>query len=458
VKKDSYKRSFCLIISLAALLCLVSCSAILSGLPSPVERKSIAEGEKSLVILRLSADLEGKPMSSALNFWDGGFRLEAAEMDTGEVPKTIIPVAPSLQAGKEGWAYFILSPGNYYLYVIPPGHMQSPSSVTADGPGRYYRWVKREKIPIPAYWFSIPKGKPVIYLGSLSVSCKKGGVFGQLCEEPSEICISDETEAARVASGAYFDFSETVWTESLFDYGKSNAGNLMGQSATLGIFVPGVYRKIVPEWRKRALYQAIGWGAPMLALEGGYLPGGIATFYILYYVPPATLFGLIKGEYDVYNWEPCSRALLDELNKCDPAGTLKKALVDLLPLYDVSRVVEILYPDKAPPEGLTGNANFFLEANIMRIGLSECTKEGLFSIDSSIRFLLKDASGGKVLLDRTLLYAGKYSDKAYELWLSPASPCRKIEEYCGEGGINVLKLELQKAFESAINDFFRKDQ
>lgn len=441
--------------SLAVFFCLASCSAILTGLPDEGERKSIVEGGKSLVIMRLSASLSGKPMTSALRYWDGGFRIEVAAMDTGEIPRSIIPVSPSPQAGKEGWVYFILDPGNYYLYVIPPGSFQSTSSDAADVPGRYYRWGKREKIPIPAYWFNIPKGEPVIYLGSLSVSCEKGGLFGQLCQEPSEISISDESELARKMAREHFTISDSVWTEPLLNYGKADVRRLIGESDQLGVYVPGIDEIITPKWRTRALYQALGWGASMLAFEGGYPPGGVTTFYLLFYVPPATLFGILKGEMDTSNWKPCSRALWDELLKNDPSGILKRSLIELLPGHGISHVVEIADIDKTSPGGLSQNGlNFFLEARIMRIQLTECKKGGLFSIDTSIRFLLKDASGNKVLLDRTLLYAGDYSNKAYELRLSGSFQCRKMEEYCGEEGIRNLNLELKKAFESAINDFF----
>ncbi len=405
--------------------------------------------------MRLSASLNGKPMTSALSSWDGGFRLEVAAMDTGEIPRSIVPVSPSPQAGKEGWVYFILDPGNYYLYVIPPGSFQSTSSAAADRPGRYYRWVKREKIPIPAYWFRIPKGEPIIYLGSLSVSCKKGGLFGQLCEEPSEIHISDESELVRKVARSHFTISDTVWTEPLLDYGKANVRRLIGESDQLGIYVPGIHGIMTPKWRTRALTQALGWGAPVLAFEGGYPPGGVAGCYLLFYVPPATLFGIIKGEVDTGNWEPCSRSLLDELLKNDPSDILKRTLIELLPGHGISHVVEMTDIDKASPGALSQNGlNFFLEVRIMRIQLTECNNGSLFSIDTSIRFLLKDASGNKVLLDRTLLYSGNYSNKAYELRVSDSSQCRKMEEYCGEEGINNLKLELKKAFKSAINDFF----
>jgi hypothetical protein len=455
VKKHSYKRPLYFIFSLAALFCLVSCSAILSGLPSPGERKSIADGEKALVIIRLSADLSGKPMASALNYWDGGFRLEIAEMDTGEIPSSIIPVAPSPQAGKEGWAYFILKPGSYYLYVIPPGSFQSTSPDTAYHPGTYYRWVKKEKIPIPAYWFRIPKGKPAIYLGSLSVSCKKGGLFGQLCQEPSGIRITDESELARMMASTHFAVSETVCPEPLLDYGKADVHSLMGGVDRLGIYVPAVDEIITPKWRTRALYQALGWGASILAFEGGYPPGGVTAFYVLFYVPPATLFGLIKGESDVYHWEPCSRSLYEEVKKNEPSVILKKTLAELLPRYGIPHVVEITEIENASKGGLPANGlNLLLEARIMRMELAECKKGGLFSIDTSIRFILKDASDNKVLLDRTFLYAGNYSDKAYELWLPTHSACREIEEYCGEEGIKSLNLELHKAFKSAISELF----
>lgn len=451
----SKKGAFFILLPLVSLFCLTSCAIFFTRLPNADEQKAIMKGEKSLVIIRLTAIKEGKSMDLALELGSGGYGLEIGLMDTGEILQPVFLLSPLSQTRKEGWGYFMLKPGSYFLYVIPPGSSQSPAAVSRDNTGRWYRLVDRKKIPVPAYWFHIPEGKRAVYLGSLSVSCKKGGLFGQLCKESSEIGISDETELARRVVSTYFTTLGTVWTEPLLTYDKSNIIQLLDKSGKIGVLVSEINEMTTPEWRKRALGRTLGWGAPMLAFEGGYPPGAVTTFYLFFYVPPAVLVGTIKGAMDSSKWEPCCQALAGEIINNDPSSILRRILVEQLLRYEISNVVEIADIDSAVLNTSSQSGfNYLLYARIMRLQLTECSKKGLFSIDAAIHFQVRKTKNGDVLLDRTLLYAGNYSSRPYELRMSGSSPCRKMEEYCGEQGVAVLRSELENAVRLAVHDLF----
>ncbi len=140
-------------------------------------------------------------------------------MDEGDDPRYIdnsliwnIPaVSPSLESRKEGWMYLVLKPGTYYLSFFPPGSMEP-------------RKFDDESPQISAFRFYVPKGEPIMYVGSLSVSCKwSKGIFRNFIGRSSKIVVTDETESAKKIAQA-----------SLIKYGQMST-SLMQQSTPFTI-------------------------------------------------------------------------------------------------------------------------------------------------------------------------------------------------------------------------------
>lgn len=93
-----------------------------TGLPSPKNLELINSGKRSVVLLRIMCDIDGKPyevFQSGLTADDPiGFGLGSFE--TGGKPWFIVPKFFSDQTRKDGWMYLVLEPGLYYLAVQPP--------------------------------------------------------------------------------------------------------------------------------------------------------------------------------------------------------------------------------------------------------------------------------------------------------------------------------------------------
>ncbi len=184
------------VVLLSLVILLAGCASTGVRLPSVQDEEAIQLKEKAIVLLRLKVEKDGEPFNPFKRY--GGsrhsyFRLKLANMDEGESPKYIyftqiwnIPAAsPSLESKKEGWMYLVLKPGTYYLSFFPPGSKE-PSQSDDVSP------------QVSAFRFYVPKGESIMYVGSLSVSCKwSRGIIGNFIGESSKIVVTDETESAK---------------------------------------------------------------------------------------------------------------------------------------------------------------------------------------------------------------------------------------------------------------------
>ena len=114
-------RRFLYLVPLVILIFLLSGCAT-TGLPSPKNLELINSGKRSVVLLRITCDIDGNPykvFQSGLTADDPiGFGLGSFE--TGGKPWFIEPKFFSDQTRKDGWMYLVLEPGLYYLAVQPP--------------------------------------------------------------------------------------------------------------------------------------------------------------------------------------------------------------------------------------------------------------------------------------------------------------------------------------------------
>jgi len=161
----------------------------------------------------------------------------------------------------------LLPPGTYYLLVLPPGMEQNPPAVTFHVPSaRFGRLAQYKFEPgrggfwspdimgyifagtppqdfheIPGFWFQVPEGKPVVYIGSLSTACAGGrGLVGSLIDSCSDYDLTLDQKAARSVAAAALPGAETVEIDSMALYGKARDGvHLRDRSAfTVAISAP----------------------------------------------------------------------------------------------------------------------------------------------------------------------------------------------------------------------------
>jgi len=420
-------------------------------LPNIQEEASIQLKEKTIVLLRLNVEKDGEPFNPFKRYGNrtyNTFRLKFSNMDEGEDPRYIdnyptrsrIPaVSPSLESRKEGWMYLVLKPGTYYLSVFPPGSKEP-------------RKFDDVSLQVSAFRFYVPKGEPIMYVGSLSVSCKwSKGIFRNFIGRSSRIVVTDETESAKKIAQA-----------SLIKYGQMST-SLMQQSTpfTLDKHVPmgvmPVDTKIfaTPGLMGRAIGQGLEPAAEFLA-SGDEL----GILLALLCAPPGLVFGTIKGFVDNEIYQPCMQELEREARKLDTAEILSQALSNTLPKYGISQLVELDGVDNDNIyENIAKNGlKSVLLAKILEIGLIEDECWGKkFYVEVAIGVLLKDVATNTCLYERVLHYTNPHSfvniGRTYKVPLYETSECRKLKIYCEQEGHKILKEEITKAIQFSVKRF-----
>ncbi len=189
---------------LGALMKVVAVVSALTACGIPVgslrngEQEVVTMKQSSIVLLRLAATYDGKPMEY-LNKWNSMFSWAVQLMtdfivlveniDTGDQVRAIR--TPTAEAEKEGWVYLLLEPGRYYLRVQP--WRNDPVS------GRFF--------------LSVPVAGTVVYAGSLPITCASPITWWIMTHERvspncvSPVTVEDESEsAAQIAKASFAQY------------------------------------------------------------------------------------------------------------------------------------------------------------------------------------------------------------------------------------------------------------
>jgi len=160
------------------------------------ERKEYPEiqaGKRSVLLLRVTSELpNGKPVGNAFSkAMDGGFGLGGFE--TGGEVKLTIPGRSifflSNETAHQGWVYFILKPGAYYLAFLGPRTTNLFSYSAALKSAQRWR-------------IEIPEGSRLIYGGTVHLLCRKFKFLFTSCAQARQIGVlkNEESLAAKLAS------------------------------------------------------------------------------------------------------------------------------------------------------------------------------------------------------------------------------------------------------------------
>lgn len=229
---------------------LVGCAST-SVPPTAAETEAVKGHQVSIVLFQISAAIDGKPVDQGSpGDTNNAFRIYLAKLDDLQAPKQVRPASPSAEAAVKGWRYLKLSPGVYYLLVLPPGVEQNPPAVVyLARSGRFGRLTEYKFEPgrggfwspelmsyvlagmpppgfeeIRGFWFQVPANKEVAYLGSLSTACKAGrGLFGSLIDSCGDFEYAvDAVSAKQLAVAAMPGLALDVLPLSV--YGKAREG------------------------------------------------------------------------------------------------------------------------------------------------------------------------------------------------------------------------------------------
>lgn len=119
----------------------------------------VRTGARTLLLLRLiGTDQHGSTRQPLI----GSFSADPigtgwGDFESGGQPLAWLPHSPSEAAWAEGWASMVLSPGYYYLAILPPRRTDAFT---------YAAMLDRA----PRWRIEVPAGAPVVYAGTLSLA------------------------------------------------------------------------------------------------------------------------------------------------------------------------------------------------------------------------------------------------------------------------------------------------
>jgi hypothetical protein len=374
--------------------------------------------------------------------------------------------------------YLVLKPGTYYLSVRPPGRKQIPPErkqkpLTVVPLSRYDRY---EFKPIPPFLFHVPAGSPVVYVGSLSVSCMdRQKKFNSYISEYSEITVTNESDSAKKITRASFSQYGTMSTSLMKQYGKPVTPFTVGELAPMGI-------KITPlNLIKQDEFSATGVDATYmgrsLSIIKSIAKGSLKVTGVMC-IEFINLYGFFYGGASFLPGEMTFRAIengffegeeksrqeslsIQELQKSlkptdylDPTATLLHTLKEMLPKYGVHQTVELVSKNDLSAQASIHKLKTVLQAEILWVRLRLCEASS-YCVELSIRIKLLDISTNKYLYDGILLSTSpvggdKNFHRSFEIPIFETSDCRNIEDYYGKEGLKVIEEEITEALKLSI--------
>jgi hypothetical protein len=459
------------VILLAA--CLPALASAMSLKPlTAAELGRVRAHEAAVVLVQLNVDIAGKRVSPT-HVYDTNklARFYLARLDDLEAPKLVFPGSPSEAAANAGWRYLVLSPGTYYLLVLPPGVEQNPPAIAySSGDGRYGRLTRYEFTPgrggfwspelggfvfgqspppdfeaLPGYWFQVPAKSEVVYLGSLAVACKGGrGLFGSLIDSCTDFDLADDERAAKELvssslSGLALDALPLV------PYGKPRAGLRVPDLNEIEVTMqtpPGMTAaftgaELAPWGVVHGTGQAVGL-YNLLAM-GGRLLGEASAEH--------------RADKQAADIQSCIERLSAAVSSRDLAADFSSALARALrppPVTDdhASR------SETQSPES-EGRSNDRMTASLRILQLRESGRENELALELGLDVRLEAADTGRLDYYTLLVYgpgpsaAGPNTPHSplYSRLVAARATPRLVSEWCDAGGAQILNDDISVALE-----------
>ena len=408
------------------------------GPPVGNEREAVLQKKKSIVLMKVNTVLCGKDRSFSL------LPLRYASIDRGENVKDVVFLSsPSSEGRQKGWTYLTLEPGSYFF------------STDFKNYNLFTRIPHDVRMPGTSFMLHVPEDKPVIYAGSLSHLCAcKSGFFSDAITDCPPMEVKNESDEAREIAKPLTDQYGPL-SISLMRPFQTMSGPLSVDEARLlspiGIAAKNARNLDTPNWMERGIARGIEPGLFF------FLGGGYGVFYFMAYAPIGISLGSLGGAHSYNKWQPCMERLAGELNMVDPAAEIRTAFASHFAETSHAPIQylpsETGFLETAREKGL----KIVLQSYVDAISFKECSERWTFCVEAKIRVRLLDAATADILRDSTFIYTNdKKTAQSYMLPLSPASQCRKIEEYCQDGAEHIVKEELLKAISETAGETLRR--
>jgi hypothetical protein len=140
----------------AAVVQLGGCAS--TAAPTQSERAAIESAQAAIVLLRVQCTIDGRhyePFSHSLDADNVSFGL--GSFDSAGQPGPVGSRFLSERSRRDGWIYFVLRPGVYYLAVRPPQRSD-------------WRAYERSLQTGPRWRIDVPEGAQAVYVGTLSLT------------------------------------------------------------------------------------------------------------------------------------------------------------------------------------------------------------------------------------------------------------------------------------------------
>jgi hypothetical protein len=407
----------------------------------PVMEDAIRREELSLVLVRVRPDTRGRSFST----YPLPVRLGVARVDTGEpVAFDSIGFSPSAESQKEDWRFGALPPGDYFL--------QAGWSVS--------------DVVSPSFRFEVPKGKPLIYIGSLATDCVENWKVGKpSCSQPR---IINETEQARtVAQSAFARFQAPTTQILQSESDTCDPAKVISELSSLRITSnQGVkYSSSVdgPSWINNSMKTWAGLGGLGQNVQGtdeimrglmgvpvlNAIPIAIVSAWLVT-LPVTVTAGAISGSAQRSRWEPCLKALPEQLNQIDPAQLLNGEFAEKLRSqgYAIRTDIETRQSSlEKPHEGL-------IEITVLGMFLKP-VKQGdtCLSPEIMVHARISDITNATSTCGKTYIFgvtSHPTPNYPYAMHGSSTVACRQIENICGSEGPTILKEDLVNTVREAV--------
>ncbi len=201
--------SFGLLRRLSVLATLVILFGCATTALTAKDETAINDGDKAIVLVRVLCSIDGQPFEPCIfrrharilsdNIFIG-FAL--GSFDTFGDPKGVVNQILSDESYEEGWTFFVLSPGIYYLYVRGP----DSSEISKRASVEYYTTSFRDA---PRWRIDVPDRARWIYAGTLTLAGKVEGIllFGDEIITPvsnQELPLRDDSDSANKLLTTHF--------------------------------------------------------------------------------------------------------------------------------------------------------------------------------------------------------------------------------------------------------------
>ncbi len=385
-----------------------------------------------------------------------------ARIDSQQSPAVLGPHTGCAASAAEGWLCLKLTPGTYYLLALPPGLDQNPPAVVFHAPSaRYGRLIRYRLQPgrggswsagaglfvlagarpddfreLSGFWFVVPPRTPLVWLGSIEVSCTTGkGLFGNLIDSCSDFSVSSaDDEAARVAAAAD-PAGGPVRPSRLVPNGMpapEASARLRGPLA-LTVAAPGALGPA-----------AFGGAAPSVVplIHGATAEIGLFNLLALATGELSRSAARADAKRGAQQLQPCVDALSTQLQVVDTAALFSAAIAAGLRAGGLQ--VEQTHSDRPVVEAAPA---LTLTATTQRIALRQCGGPDSFCLELETRLRLLASASGEVLYDSTLLYSGdlppvepsQAGARLYQRLLEKRSVAAQRSDWCGDAGMGLVQ-------------------